>query len=84
VDSRLQREKGLDAAFTKLAQAVGSFDHEVGRKPDVLYEQWEHAGYQASNAVETFNCFFLSYIKGLLLACSQPVSGSHHNMFEKV
>jgi transposase len=42
----------------------------------------EHVGYQARKAAKTCNSLFLSDSKGLLLTCSQPVSGAHHDLFE--
>ncbi len=42
----------------------------------------EHVGYQARKAARTCNSLFLSDSKGLLLACSGPVSGAHHDLFE--
>ncbi len=42
----------------------------------------EHVGYQARKAAKTCNSLFLSDSKGLLLACSGPVSGAHHDLFE--
>jgi transposase len=42
----------------------------------------EHVGYQARKAARTCNSLFLSDSKGLLLACSHPVSGAHHDLFE--
>jgi transposase len=42
----------------------------------------EHVGYQARKAGKTCNSLFLSDSRGLLLACSEPVSGAHHDLFE--
>ncbi|WP_193788613.1 transposase [Rufibacter ruber] len=42
----------------------------------------EHVGYQGRKAARTCNSLFLSDSKGLLLACSGPVSGAHHDLFE--
>lgn len=42
----------------------------------------EHVGYQARKAAKTCNSLFLSDSKGLLLACSPPVSGAHHDLYE--
>ncbi|WP_240337106.1 hypothetical protein [Rufibacter psychrotolerans] len=39
-------------------------------------------GYQARKAGKSCNSLFLSDSKGLLLACCQPVSGDHHDLFE--
>ncbi|WP_181308924.1 IS5 family transposase [Rufibacter sp. XAAS-G3-1] len=41
----------------------------------------EHVGYQARKAGRTCNSLFLSDSRGLLLACSEPVSGAHHDLF---
>lgn len=42
----------------------------------------EHVGFQARKAGRTCNSLFLSDSKGVLLACSEPVSGAHHDLFE--
>src|SRR5690606_22575290 len=42
----------------------------------------EHVSYQTRKAARTCNSLFLSDSKGLLLACSGPVSGAHHDLFE--
>ncbi|GAB3813467.1 hypothetical protein GCM10028895_05530 [Pontibacter rugosus] len=42
----------------------------------------EHVGYQGRKAAKTCNSLFLSDSKGQLLACSEPVSGAHHDLFE--
>ena len=42
----------------------------------------ECIGYQARKAAKSCNSLFLADSKGLLLACSQPVSGAHHDLFE--
>lgn len=42
----------------------------------------ECVGYQARKAARSCNSLFLADSKGLMLACSQPVSGAHHDLFE--
>ena len=42
----------------------------------------EHVGYQARKAARSCNSLFLCDSKGVMLACSQPVSGAHHDLFE--
>lgn len=42
----------------------------------------ECIGYQARKAAKSCNSLFLADQTGLLLACSQPVSGAHHDLFE--
>ncbi len=42
----------------------------------------EHVGYQARKAARSCNSLFLADSKGLMLACSQPVSGTRHDLFE--
>ena len=39
-------------------------------------------GYQARKAARSCNSLFLCDSKGVMLACSQPVSGAHHDLFE--
>lgn len=42
----------------------------------------EHVSYQARKAAQSCNSLFLSDSKGLMLACSGPVAGAHHDLFE--
>ena len=42
----------------------------------------ECIGYQARKAAKICNCLFLADNTGLLLACSEPVSGAHHDLYQ--
>lgn len=42
----------------------------------------ECIGYQGRKAARTCNSLFLADNQGVLLACSSPVSGAHHDLFE--
>jgi len=39
-------------------------------------------GYQGRKAAKTCNSLFLADNQGLMLACSSPVSGAHHDLYE--
>ena len=39
-------------------------------------------GYQSRKAANSCNSLFLADNKGQMLACSLPVSGAHHDLFE--
>jgi hypothetical protein len=52
-----------------------------GRKT-LCKKSGEHVGYQARKAGKTCNSLFLSDSRGLLLACSEPVLGARHDLFE--
>ena len=42
----------------------------------------EWVGFQTRKAARTCNSLFLSDDTGILLACSGPVAGNHHDLFE--
>lgn len=42
----------------------------------------EHVSYQPRKAAQSCNSLFISDSKGLMLACSRPVAGAHHDLFE--
>lgn len=42
----------------------------------------EVVGFQSRKAAKTCNSLFLSDDTGMLLACSEPVAGNHHDLFE--
>ena len=42
----------------------------------------ERVGYQARKAARSCNSLFLCDSRGVMLACSQPVSGAHHDLYE--
>jgi len=42
----------------------------------------ECIGYQSRKAANSCNNWFLADNKGLMLACSYPVAGQHHDLFK--
>ena len=41
----------------------------------------EHVGYQGRKAAKSCNSLFLADSRGLMLACSRPLAGQHHDLF---
>jgi hypothetical protein len=64
------------------AQATQPVFVTVGWQPDDLQAGRPVCGISSRKAARTCNSLFLAEDTGLLLACSRPVAGNHHDLFE--
>jgi hypothetical protein len=82
VGSRRQTQAGMGGFTAAKAPAAQPLFGAIGWQPDLCKNGGECVGFQSRKAARTCSSLFLSDDTGTLLACSGPVAGNHHDLFE--
>lgn len=72
----------MDRTAKATTNIIRFIQYAVRWQPNYLQERGEYIGYQGRKAANICNSLFLADNQGLMLACSCPVAGQHHNLFQ--